>query len=50
MLHLKLLEKEEQAKPKIIRREITKLMKLMKERTLYAKNYTNNHQIKELVL
>jgi hypothetical protein len=49
MLHLKLLEKQEQAKPKSKRREIIKIRAKISE-IRDQKNHTKNQQNKKLVL
>jgi hypothetical protein len=48
MLHLKLLEKQQQAKPKTSRREIIKIRAKMNE--IDQKNHTKNQQNKKLLL
>jgi hypothetical protein len=49
MLHLKLLEKQEQAKPKSSRREIIKMRAEINEIET-KRNHTKNQQNKKLVL
>jgi hypothetical protein len=50
MLHLKLLEKQEQAKPKTRRREIIKIRAKINEIETEKNNHTKNQPNKKLVL
>jgi hypothetical protein len=50
ILHLKLLEKQEQAKPKTSKKEIIKIRTKINEIETQKKNHTKDQQNKKLVL